>query len=657
MSKGFSGRIPDLVVQDLVSRTDLGALIGEFVQLKRAGQNLSGLCPFHEEKTPSFTVSPIKNFYYCFGCAANGNAIRFLMDYQHLSFVAACENLAQRLGIKIQYEAGQAPTPKPVTDHLNTALDCAKLFYRQELEKLPPHHPVQQYLKQRNITQPSMQKFEIGYAPSGWEALKQHLQRHGIPETDSLESGLLTLGKNGKIYDRFRARVMFPIKDIKGKTIAFGGRVLNDEQPKYLNSPESPIFQKRQALFGLNEVIKAGKIEKILISEGYLDVIRMHQVGLHYGVAALGTATSETHIRNLFRLSDQIIACFDSDRAGEKAAWRFLEHALPLLQSHQGIDFLFLPQGEDPDSFIDKFGKDAFKVEELKAKGLSVFFIDKLTADLDLEHLDDRAKLLKRALPLVQQIQKSFLRELLLNQLSQISQLSVERLEAAAANTSHTIEKKSNTENRSNSQEQQQTHYSQRHSPQQSNGQHKSQSQNWEQKPWQPQSSKNQSRPQQSWKKTWQKREPEPTAPLPKFQSLVDSMLRLLLQQPELAQHKPLTLEATPPLKGFDIFEATYQQLRENPEASLAYLMGFWHDQPQGQHLAQLAAAEFLVPNESGHLEFADGLDQLEHLALNQALTQTAKTKPLDKERLQQLLEKKRQREAEKAALAAAHKT
>lgn len=632
------GRIPDLVVQDLIGRADLAQLIGESVQLKRAGQNYSGLCPFHEEKTPSFTVSPIKNFYYCFGCAASGNAISFLMDYHHLSFVAACENLAQRLGIQIQYEqssnhATQHKQKQP-TDHLMAAHELAQQFFVDQLRHLPDHHPVKHYLRQRNITQKSIDQFEIGYAPPGWESLKQYLHQHGLSEKDALEAGLLTQGKNNKVYDRFRSRLIFPIRNIKGQTIAFGGRTLSNEQPKYLNSPESAVFQKREALYGLAELAKGRKTDKILVAEGYFDVVRMHQVELPYAVAALGTATSEHHLRTLFRLSDHLIACFDGDTAGEKAAWRFLEHSLPLIQSQQRVDFLFLPAGEDPDSFIAKQGKNAFLVEEKKAKGLSEFFIEKLTADLKLHQLDDRAMLLKRALPLVQKIGESFLQELLLQRLSEIIQIPIERLEQVMASgtaNSHTHSRAKASHNHGAV-------------SQQSNAFEASASTSFVKNSY--------------TKKSWQKsggrkwREQSPPQPLPKFQNLIDAMLRLLLQQPELAKTYELTLECKPNLPGFSLFESVYQQLRSDPEASLAYLMGLWHELPEGEYIAKLAAEEFLVPNHSLDMEFVDGLSQLETLALNEALATAARTKPLDREKLKLLMEKKQQREAQKAASA-----
>ena len=653
----MAGRIPEIVIQDLISRTDLGTLIGESVALKRSGQNYSGLCPFHEEKTPSFTVSPIKNFYYCFGCSASGNAVNFLMDYHHMSFVAACENLATRLGIAIQYEDGQTPKKQKKPDeHLLHASKVAQDFFRNTLKALPEHHPVKKYLHKRTITEQSQESFGIGFAPPGWENLKNHLAQNNISERTALEIGLLTQGKNGKVYDRFRARIMFPIRDIKGNTIAFGGRVMNDEQPKYLNSPESPIFQKRHALFGLSEVVKAGKLDKVLVTEGYLDVIRMHQVGLPYALAALGTATSDSHIKTMFRLSDHIVACFDGDNAGAKAAWRLLEHGMGIIQSHQKIEFLFLPQGQDPDSFIAEHGKNAFLAEEKNAHGLSEFFIAKLTEDLQMHQMDDRAKFLKRALPIVNTIEKSMLKDLLIQKLSEISQLPVDRLETMMQSLGpqgNYYSPQQSQQNQSHQGQHQQGGYEQQdYYSNQQNSQH-----NWQQNNnWQQDNRNNnyqgrQNQPYQKGKgkyknyKNYQK--PAPVA-LPRSQTLIDAMLRLLLQQPELARTNQMQLETSPHITGFDLFQATYEQLRENPEASPGYLMGLWHNEPKGEHIARLAAEEFLIPQNSFDIEFTDGLYQIESIALNQALTEVAKTKPIDKEKLRILLEKKQIREQQK---------
>jgi len=436
---------------------------------------------------------------------------------------------------------------------------------------------------------------------------------------------------------------MFPICDIKGKTIAFGGRVLNDEQPKYLNSPESDVFQKREALFGLDKVTRGGKLDKVLITEGYLDVVRMHQVELGYGVAALGTATSEHHIRLLFRLSDRILACFDADTAGEKAAWRFLSNSLSLLQSHQRIDFLFLPAGEDPDSYIAKHGKHQFLAIEKEAIGLSTFFINKLTADLNLQQLDDRAQFLKRALPLVDKIEKSYLKDLLIQRISELSQLSEERIRQmpTTAGQQGLSQQPQAMQNINSTGDYNNTHYNHNnynpHESSPSTNAFKSYSKNsYGKKPY------------------FQKQPPLP--PLPSQQNLIDSLLRLLLQQPSLAQQTVLALDAKPRLQHFELFQETYDQLRSNPDASLAYLMGLWHDQPKGDYLARLAAKEFIVASEQLGLEFSDAIVQLEAIALNEALAQAGKARPLDKARLQALLEKKRLREQEKTASASVNK-
>ena len=433
----MAGHIPEIVIQDLVARTDLVGLINESVPLKKSGNSFTGLCPFHEEKTPSFSVSPLKNFYYCFGCSASGNAIRFLMDYHHLSFVESCENLATRLGMTIEKveqtpeEAAKNQAFQQEKTNCFKALHKSQGFYSQQLAQLADHHPVKRYLKKRNITQWSIDHFKIGFAPSGWDHLKKHLLEAQIPEKDAVNSGMLTSGKHASTYDRFRNRLMFPIENKHREIIGFGGRVLGDEQPKYLNSPESPVFYKKTALFGLPQVIsQKGQLSKIMLVEGYMDVIRMHQVGLPYALATLGTASSEDHVKLLFQITQHIIVCFDSDSAGNKAAWKFLELCLPLVNGQQEIEFLFLPEGQDPDSFIQEQGKEAFTLLEKQATPLFEYFYQALSQDLSLESLDHRAKLLHRALPLIKSTQTEMLKSLLVQRLAELTQLTTEKIES-----------------------------------------------------------------------------------------------------------------------------------------------------------------------------------------------------------------------------------
>ena len=637
-TKPPAGRIPEQTIQTMVSQADLAGLIGEVVQLKKSGQNYSGLCPFHDEKTPSFTVSSTKNFYYCFGCNASGNALSFLMNFHHFSFVDACETLAKRLNITLDYQQlspGQQQHRQQRTQ-LGQLTEFAKHYFVKQLQRLNTQHPVQRYLNQRNITQTTLERFQVGYAPAGWEHLKNELSTQGLDQGHSLEVGLLTKNDRGRIYDRFRDRLMFPILDTQHRCVAFGGRVLNQDQPKYLNSPESSLFQKRYALFGLAQVLAGKQLERILIVEGYFDVLRLHQVGIPQAVAALGTAFSQAQIVQLFRHTDTILAAFDGDRAGEQAAWRLLELALPIIDSHQNLEFLFLPAGEDPDSYVQTHGKAQFLVLLDQASSLSDFFIAKITQGLNPAQLDDQAKILKRGLQLVGSIEKSLLQEVLLKQLASLTNISIERLAAQmrpqalpeqttyGSHHDHSLAQRAAKQfNHGPQTQQRQYNYDQNNSYEQHN---------------------NYSNTQRNTRGNKRYRDFSPRKiNLPSTHHLTDALLRLLLQQPQLAQKFSLALEEIPPIPNIKLFIAIFEQLHDVPDTSPAYLMGLWYDRPEGAHLAKLAAQELLAQGASLDLEseFAGGLSQLEDLALNHALGLIAQQKPLDREKIKRLLAQK----------------
>lgn len=580
-------------------------------------------------------MSPIKNFYYCFGCSASGNGIRFLMDYHRLSFVEACQQLAQRLGITIetqerspQEQQQQAAQKAQIKRDLHI-LQLSQEFFSQQLMAMSDHHPVKRYLKKRNITQWSIDTFQLGFAPSSWDSLKKHIVSQGFSEDNGLESGLLIDGQNSSSYDRFRNRIMFPITDKHNAVIGFGGRVLGEEQPKYLNSPETPTFQKRTALFGLPQVLsQKGQIQKILLVEGYMDVIRMHQVGLRYALAALGTATSIDHARLLMRLTDQIIICFDSDVAGNKAAWRFFETCLPLVTGEKDIRFLFLPQGSDPDSFIQEQGKDAFVVEETNAMPLMAYFFQELEKNLNTNMLDDRAQLLHRAMPFLPKIQDGLFKDLVIQKLSELSQLDKDVIQQRLTHS-----KQAQKESTFNNAPQQDNYNTDRSFNSQPNNQQSLPNTNrW------PQKSQSKGR---YIKGKWT---PFQIEKLPTQRSLIDSMLRLLLQNPKLAENTALNFETTPNIQGYELFAEVHNHLLNEKDSNLAYLIGLWHDQPQGQYISRLLAEEFLVPEDEAASEFADGIRQLDKIALNQALEQATQERPLDHAKLQRLIQIKRQK-------------
>ncbi|MEO7064427.1 MAG: DNA primase [Dokdonella sp.] len=451
----MAGRIPEKFIDDLLARVDIVDVIQERVPLKKSGRDWSARCPFHDERSASFTVSPAKQFYHCFGCGAHGSAIGFLINYDRLEFPDAVEELANRAGIKVPYEGGRE-APREDSSGLYEVLDAAAKFYRRQLGQSTT---ASEYLAQRGLDETTLARFSLGYAPDQWDALKNALgtnaQRIALLE----KTGMLTSGDRGKQYDRFRDRVMFPILDRRGRTIAFGGRIIasNDapviepsdaaaplvdphlqdarkgktDGPKYLNSPETPLFHKGRELFGLWQVREANhKIARLIVVEGYMDVISLHQFGVTQAVATLGTATTRDHAEILFRQCADVIFCFDGDRAGRQAAWRAVESVLPRMRDGRQALFLFVPDGEDPDSLVRKEGLDAFERRITGSMPLSEFFFAELGKDVNLGTLDGKARLAERARPLLAQIPDGAFRDLMLAELDKIAGV---RVQVAAA--------------------------------------------------------------------------------------------------------------------------------------------------------------------------------------------------------------------------------
>jgi len=430
----MAGQIPQRFIDDLLGRVDVVEVVGERVQLKKAGRNYSGLCPFHQEKTPSFTVSADKQFYHCFGCGANGNALRFLMEYDKLPFPEAVEHLAGRLGIEVPREGADDPRAqqreKKRKEGVNL-LELAASFYRERL-KMQEGQSAQRYLSGRGLSDEVIKTYGIGYAPAGWEALKQHLSERGIGEPVQVEYGLLIHREDtGRTYDRFRDRVMFPIRDLRGRTIAFGGRVMGDDQPKYLNSPETPVFHKGRELYGLYEARQASnKLEQLVMVEGYMDVVALAQYGIHNAVATLGTATTEDHLTRLFRLVSRVVFCFDGDRAGRQAASRALETALPQMIDGREARFLFLPEGDDPDTLVRREGSQAFQDRVTCAMPLSEFLFEQAAQGRDLNTVEGRERFASQVLEALNKVPEGMLKSLLLESLAKRSGLAQEQLKA-----------------------------------------------------------------------------------------------------------------------------------------------------------------------------------------------------------------------------------
>jgi len=403
--------IPESFKQDLLNRVDIVDVISRYVQLKKGGANYLGLCPFHNEKSPSFSVSPAKQFYHCFGCGVHGNAIGFLMAYAALGYVDAVKDLAATVGMQVP--EARPPTPQEAarkereTD-LHPLLEKAMEFYRGELKKSPR---AIEYLKKRGLTGEIAARFRIGYAAYEDKAL--------------VEAGLVIEGDEGKRYDRFRDRVMFPIFSARGAVIGFGGRVMGDGEPKYLNSPETPLFEKGRELYGLVQARDAIRTDgHALVVEGYMDVVALAQYEVGNAVATLGTATTPVHVAKLLRLADEIVFCFDGDAAGRKAAWRALEVSLPLAPDHKPIRFLFLPDGEDPDTYVRKHGKEGWRRKLREAETLTQFLLAQLRAECDLTSAEGRARLLSIAKPHVQKVAAPALRLQLINEIAQLARVA-----------------------------------------------------------------------------------------------------------------------------------------------------------------------------------------------------------------------------------------
>ncbi len=388
------GRIPEAFIESLLERVDIADVIGARVALKPAGRGeYKALCPFHDERTPSFTVSTDKQFYHCFGCGAHGTAIGFVMAQDGLEFPAAIEELAHLAGMEVPREA--ASQPRESHQRLYSALDAAQNWFVTQLRSSPP---ARDYLAGRGFDAATIDEFGIGYAPDEWQALADHLGKAGFGAEELEQAGLVTR-RDGRVTDKFRDRVMFPIHDRRGRVIAFGGRSLGERGPKYMNSPETPVFHKGRELYRLYQVRRGGLPERILVVEGYMDAAALHQFGFPQAVATLGTSVTPDHVEFLFRASPLVVFCFDGDRAGRQAAWRGLEAALPMMKNNRELRFLFLPEGEDPDSLVRGQGRAALEALIDQARPLSGYFFDRLAEKLDLRTLEGKARLVALAEP------------------------------------------------------------------------------------------------------------------------------------------------------------------------------------------------------------------------------------------------------------------
>jgi DNA primase len=568
----MSNRIAESFIQDLVLRSDIVQLIDGYVPLKKAGRNFVACCPFHTEKTPSFSVNSQKQFYHCFGCGASGNVISFLMEYAHKNFIEAVEILAARLGLSIpqgEYNAKQAKHSS-LYDVLRAAMD----FYRHELEQDPK---AMNYFQQRGIDAETAQRFALGAAADQWDRLYNHLINKKFSAESIAAVGLSVRSDSGREYDRFRGRVMFPIRDRRGRPLGFGGRSMDAEaQPKYLNSPETPVFHKGGELYGLYEAEQVTRsLEHLIIVEGYMDVIALSQHGIVNVVATLGTATTSEHMQRVFRLTSRIIFCFDGDNAGQKAAWRALEAALPVLSDGREVRFIFLPLEEDPDSLVRKQGKEAFNAYLDSAMPLSDFFFNQLSQNLSLETPDGRARLASLATPLLEKMPLGVFRTLMLDELAKKTRLSISSVQKIM--------------------------------------------------------------PAKPELPSYRPAETAPTA----RKTPVRLGLTLLIQYPHLVQcieNKVIFKEVV--VAGIELFAAVVDYLQTHAKQTTASLLEHWRDQTEGRYLERLAVEELMTPETGVQAEFKGILLYLQKLAVEQTiemLWQKASSVGLDDEEKSQL--------------------
>ncbi|MDO8953919.1 MAG: DNA primase [Gammaproteobacteria bacterium] len=578
----MAGRIPQDFIHSLLARVDIVDVIDSRITLKKKGGNYQACCPFHQEKSPSFSVSPSKQFYYCFGCGAHGNAIGFLTEYEHLDFVEAVEDLASSVGMPVPYEryAGTAAVPQADKNSLNpifTVLEQASLFFQHQLRQ---HEVAIEYFKQRGVSGPIAKEFGLGFAPAGWDNLNKSLNPNGDLTHTLEQAGLLAKNEQNRYYDRFRNRVMFPIRDKRGRIIGFGGRVIdNNEQPKYLNSPETPVFHKGQELYGLYEAKQAlNHFDNIIVVEGYMDVVALAEASIRYVVATLGTATTHDHLRALFKQSSTLTFCFDGDRAGKAAAWRALGIALPFMSGEHHAYFLFLPDGEDPDSLVKKEGKAAFEARLKKATPLSDYLIDQLKSGLDLYHVEGRSKLLSLAAPHLKQLPEGPYYDLLCQELANLCQVSTRQV------------------------------------MQQVNG----------------------NAPLEKSKADIQEN---------KSLTLIEQAIALLIQEPSLA-HSVAEIKLNLNIPHQALLDTLLSFIKQYNPPNTGAILEYWKNRPESKNIAQFATAKYQINMEDKKQEFTDILSMIsqgnDKQILESLLPKSSKDKTSeeDKEKLRKLFQK-----------------
>ncbi len=594
----MAGLIPQPFIDDMLARLDIVEVISNRMQLRKAGRNYQGLCPFHKEKSPSFSVSPDKQFYYCFGCGASGNAVSFVMNFEHLDFPGTVESLARTLGLDVPHEnASKASLQKRKQQAtLFDILEEVNQWFHRRLESHAEASMAQRYISQRGLDKAIIERFGIGYAPSGWDNQLQKFGTNAERQQQLLDTGMLIKNEDSdKIYDRFRERIMFPIRDTRGRVIGFGGRVIGDGTPKYLNSPETEIFHKGRELYGLYEAKQASlDLPRLLVVEGYMDVVALAQNGLNYAVATLGTATTKEHMEKLFKQTKEVVFCFDGDKAGRRAAWRALESTLPVINDGAQVRFMFLPQGEDPDSMVRQEGPDAFS-QRIRQEALTFdnYFFRHLAEDIDMQTMDGRARLAKMAQPYLQQVPEGVLKQLLMNRLAEQTGLEAEQVTQLFSS-----QPPASTQPGEQASYQPQIQQSQSHQTQ------------WKKTPGQKQRhpySGNFNRGQQSFD--------VPVPSKPKTQSTASRAIRLLLVNPVLCKElkvdrQGLQLMEQDSHPDTRLLMEVLQIIQHRPELSSAALIGRWYGTPQGDRLLALAREEQLKFADAA-TEFKDAVSKI----------------------------------------------
>ncbi|MDF3054994.1 MAG: primase [Gammaproteobacteria bacterium] len=572
------GSIPKDFIAELIARTDIVEIIDARVTLKKKGTNYSACCPFHNEKTPSFSVSHSKQFYHCFGCGAHGNAIGFLMAYDRLEFPEAVTALANHLGIPVPREAAQQ---KVHASHYELLAKIAS-YYQSQLQH---SQTALVYLMNRGLSEKILKDFGVGFAPPGWDNLVKRLGNTQAAQANLIDTGMLIKNEQHKIYDRFRERIMIPIRDSQGRIIGFGGRTLGDDTPKYLNSPETPLFHKGRELYGFYEARQANRtLTYACIVEGYMDVIALHQCGITQAVATLGTAASTAHFQRLFRHTEKIVVCFDGDRAGKDAAWRALETSLSTIRDGLQVNFMFLPEGEDPDSFIRKQGQEAFQQCIENAISLPDFFFQTLSQQVNLDTVEGKAKLNKLGYPLIQKIRPGIFQTLMMNKLSELLGVAPEKIRSLHVGT---VQRRPAVQARS-----------------------------------------------------LLKQMPNKT----KLLSPIQLAITLLLQYPKLVEDPAVVLPDSIRMfkqPGAVTLVQLFDLVKSRQNLTTGAILENWRGSKVANRLAELAAWELLIPEKGLVAEFCDTLEKISQLEREdkiQTLLKTARQQELTAEEKKQLM-------------------